>query len=209
MHGFFSNHIPQQVTTLPSDNEKMLQMLTSLAGSVLGALKGTADDRARLVMTLNTMDARMPSVSEDTAGAKEFIRALVGLLEGNPPSAEGMDEPYRGIYDRIVARALDPEGTKPGQKLDDGEKEMREFLTQIAASVVMIMRTGDTKDRSALAGRLLDLHDGMPEAASGPRALLLAMMDLLEGKGGRAQALPDPYAGFFLKVKASIERGSH
>ncbi|MBI5695010.1 MAG: hypothetical protein HZC51_04590 [Nitrospirae bacterium] len=191
---------------MPTDNEKMVQMLTSLAGSVLGALKGTPDDRARLVVTLNGMDAQMPAVSEDTADAKEFIRALVGLLEGNPPSAEGMGEPYKGIYSRIVTKAMSPDRGKPG---DAGDKEMREFLTQIAASVVMIMRTGEPKDKVELAARLREVHNGMPEGASGPRGLLLAMVELLEGRPGPSKPLPEPYAGFFQKVRESIARGSH
>lgn len=211
MHGSTAMQY-QQVNQLPTDNEKMVRMLTSLAGSVLGALKGTPDDRARLVVTLNGMDAQMPAVSEDTADAKEFIRALVGLLEGNPPSSEGMGEPYKGIYDRIVTRALSPDKRKPGDAGDAGDaadKEMREFLTQIAASVVMIMRTGEPKDKAELAARLREVHGGMPKDAAGPRGLLLAMTGLIEGNAGPAKPLPEPYAGFFRKVMESIARGSH
>ncbi len=189
---------------MPSDQDRIKSFLNNLAGAVIAAIRtGSPDDRKRLIATLRDMDAQMPGISEDTAGAKEFLSALVSLLEGNPMSAEGLAEPYAGIYAAIIKETLStgkPE--KPG-----GDKDMKEFLTQLAATVIMVMKTGTEDDQKALAGKLRETHKSIPDKdAAG--ILILALVSILEGNPFDAQALPIPYSHFYQKVVDSIGSGS-
>ena len=90
-----------------SDQEKMKEQLAALASAVITAIRrGDAGGRAQLVDALKDMDTQMPGISEDTAQAKEFLNALIGLLEGNPvarasPGTPELFHPERLALERV------------------------------------------------------------------------------------------------------------
>jgi len=191
---------------MPSDHEKVTTFLTQLAGAVTGAIKsGTADDRKRLILMLKEMDSQMPAISEDTAGAKEFLQALMSLLDGKPVGPEALSEPYNGIYAAIIKDTLadaKPEG------LHSEDEEMKEFLTQLAATVIMVMQKGTDDEKKNLAGKLREVRGAIPPDKKGVAELVLAFVSIIEGSPVDADALPSTYAHFYRKVTASIKSGS-
>lgn len=184
-----------------SDQEKTKALLGSLAGAVISAIRsGSADGRKRLVAALNEMNANMPGISEDTAQAKEFLLALISLLEGNPVSPGGLSGAYAGLYAGIVEKALAPDAGSARTGQGQGVKE---FLTQLSATAVLVMRTGMAEDKKGLALKLREIGEGMPGDEG---KFVLALADLLEGRPVDAGSLPGVYAGFFTKIVERIEK---
>jgi hypothetical protein len=182
-----------------SDQEKMKEQLAALASAVITAIRsGDAAGRAQLVYALKDMDTQMPGISEDTAQAKEFLNALIGLLEGNPVSPETLSGAYAKLYQGIVEKALAPDNASAKTTK---EQELREFLTQLSATAVLVMRGGTEEDKAGLAKRLRDIAPGMQGGAS---KLVIALACVLEGNPVDAGTLPAPYAGFYAKVIGSI-----
>ena len=189
---------------MTDEKDRITATINRLAGSVVGAIReGSADDRALLAGQLRAMEAGIPGSSGGAAEARAFLIALVGLLEGNPISAEdtkGLAEPYAGIYARITESVLRPgSGEGPGAK-----DEMKDFLTQLAASVVLVMRKGTEDERKDLARRLLEVRDGIPQEQKGAADLVLGFTAILEGRPFDPDTLPSPYSAFYKKVKHSI-----
>ena len=183
-----------------TDNEKIAAALNSMANAVVGAIRrGKPEDRIRLIETLRLMGSRTPTVPEEAAEARVFIEALISLLEGRPMAPEALAEPYRGFYDKVVQRSVAPERPHEAGPTD----EVREFLTQLAATAVMVAKTGSDDDKKALAAKLREIKAGMEEA---PGALLEALAKALEGRPVPPETLPAPYAGFYRKVVGSINK---
>jgi hypothetical protein len=204
---------------MPSDQEKVIEFFGQLASAVVHAIReGTDADRKRLVSALEEMNGGMPAVSVDSANAREFLHALIGLLTGVPQSPEGMVEPYRGIYDRILEAAMSRhaghvhgdahthvDGHGDGHAhahmdAEDADTAMKEFLTQIAASTVLVMKKGSDEDRAGLAAKLSGLLGSMPEHEKGPRSLVSAFISILKGSPVAPGTLDHPYSNIYSKV---------
>jgi len=181
-----------------SEQDKIKAFLNSLASSVIHAIKdGTAEERAGLAEAFGKMKAEMP---EGAVEEKEFLGALVGLLEGRPANSESLTGFYDAIYNRIVEKLLDT-----GRKAKPGEEdEMREFLTQLSASVVMVKRTGSPEDKKALAAKLRDIQMTLPDDKGDEAMFVLALAAILEGNPFLPDALPEPYSHVYRKLLASI-----
>ncbi len=192
---------------MTDETDRITATINRLASSVVGAIReGSADDRAQLADQLRVMEAGIPGGSGGAAEARAFLLALVGLLEGNPISPEGatrLEEPYAGIYNRITASILKTGGGKG----PDAKDEMKDFLTQLAATVVLAMKKGSEEERKGLSGKLLEIREGMPKEQKGAADLVLAFTALLEGRPFDPDSLPAPYSGFLRKVKQSITVG--
>ena len=182
-------------------------MLRSLAGAVTGAIgSGSAAERTKLVSALKDMEKNMPAaVSEDAGEAKAFLSALISLLEGRPVSAEGLAEPYSSIYTNIINEVLAP---ATGGAHGGPDDEMRNFLTQLAATVVMVMKKGTDEEKKALAEKLVEVKNGIPQDKKGAGDFLLALVSLLDGHPVDANTLPAPYANFYRRVSGSIASDS-
>jgi hypothetical protein len=186
---------------MSDDKERIMATINRLAGAVVGAIReGTADDRARLAGELKIMEAGIPGEAGDAAEAKTFLAALTGLLEGRPIDTEGLAEPYAGMYERIAKAALDARSVTHGGAND----EMKDFLTQLAASVVLMMRKGTEDEKKGLAAKLLEIIGGMPKDQEGAIGLVTALVAILEGRPSDPDTLPAPYSSFLKKVKQSI-----
>jgi len=198
---------------MPSDQEKVIEFFGQLASAVVHAIReGTDADRKRLVGALEEMNGGMPAVSEDSANAREFLHALIGLLTGVPQSPEGLVEPYRGIYERILQAAMSRHaGHEHGDGSGDGhahahvdgedaDTAMKEFLTQLAASTVLVVKKGSDEDKAGLAGKLDELINSMPEHETGPRSLVSAFISLLKGNPVEPDTLDRPYSNIYSKV---------
>jgi hypothetical protein len=189
---------------MTDEKDRVIATINRLAGSVVGAIReGSAEDRRLLAGQLRAMEAGIPGESGGAADARVFLAALVSLLEGNPIShedAKGLSEPYSGIYARITASVLKA-GDETGPEARD---EMKDFLTQLAASVVLMMRKGTEEDRRNLAAKLLEIKAGMSPDQKGAADLILAFTAILEGKPFDPESLPQPYSGFLKKVRQSI-----
>ncbi len=203
---------------MPDDRERIIEFFGQLASAVVHAIReGTDADRKRLIKSLEEMGAGMPAVSEDTANAREFLTALIGLLVGEPESPEGLVEPYRGIYDRILAAAMsrhaghehgDGHGhAHEGAQGEDAELAMKEFLTQIAASTVLVMKSGSDEDKKGLAEKLSGLLASIPEEEKGPRSLVRAFISILEGNPASPDTLMRPFSSIYKKVLHEIGAG--
>lgn len=200
---------------MPDDRERVIEFFGQLASAVVHAIKeGTGADRKRLIESLEEMNAGMPAVSEDTANAREFLTALISLLLGEPASPEGLVEPYRGIYDRILQAVLSRhaghehgDGRAHGDGHarghaggEDAELAMKEFLTQIAASTVLVMKKGSDEDKKVLAEKLGGLLASMPEEENGPRSLVGAFISILNGSPVSPDTLKRPFSAIYGKV---------
>lgn len=181
-----------------SEQDKIKAFLNSLASSVIHAIKdGTAEDRARLAEAFNKMKAEMPA---EAAEEKEFLGALIGLLEGKPATSESLTGFYDAVYNKIVEKVMDT-----GRKAEPGEADkMREFLTQLAASVVMVKRTGSPDDKKALAAKLRDIQMNLPEDKGDEAMFVLALAALIEGNPFLPDTLPEPYSHVYRKLLASL-----
>jgi hypothetical protein len=184
---------------MSSDQDNIKARLADLASAVITAIRsGDAGARKRLIAVLNGMNAQMPGISEDTAQAKEFLSALIGLLEGKPAGPETLSGAYASLYSGIVEKALAPDNAATGTGKN---QELREFLTQLSAAVVLVMRDGTDEDKKALAQKLREIAGGVQEGA---REFVIALAGILEGAPENVGALPRPYAGFYAKVLATI-----
>lgn len=200
---------------MTDDRESIIEFLGQLASAVVHAIReGTDADRKRLIKSLEEMHAGMPAVSEDTANAREFLTALIGLLVGEPESPEGLVEPYRGIYERILKAAMSRhaghehgDGHAHGGEGEDSELAMKEFLTQIAASTVLVMRKGTDEDKKGLAEKLTGLLASMPADEKGPRSLVGAFISILEGRPVSPDTLTRPFSSIYGKVLHEIGPG--
>jgi len=183
---------------MTDEQDKIKAFLNSLASSVIHAIKdGTAEDRARLAEAFNKMRAEMPAEAKEE---KEFLGALVGLLEGKPATTESLTGFYDGVYNRIVEKLLDT-----GRKAAPGDAtEMREFLTQLSASVVMVKRTGSAEDKKSLAAKLRDIQMTLPDDKGDEAMFVLALAAILEGTPFLPDALPEPYSHVYRKLLTSI-----
>jgi len=198
---------------MPSDQEKVIEFFGQLASAVVHAIReGTDADRKRLVSALEEMNGGMPAVSVDTANAREFLHALISLLTGVPQSPDGLVEPYRGIYERILQAAMSRhaghehgDGSGNGHahahvEGEDADTAMKEFLTQLAASTVLVVKKGTDEDRAGLADKLGGLLNSMPEHEKGPRSLISAFISLLKGNPVEPDTLDRPYSNIYSKV---------
>jgi len=183
-----------------SDQDIIKARLAGLASAVITAIRsGDAAGRARLIAVLNGMNAQMPGISEDTAQAKEFLSALISLLEGNPVTPESLSGAYASLYQGIVEKALAPDNA--AARTGKGQ-EPREFLTQLSAAVVLVMRDGTDEDKKGLAQKLREIAGGIQEGA---REFVIALAEILEGgPDATGKTLPGPYAGFYSKILKSI-----
>ena len=191
---------------MASDKDRITTMLKSLAGAVIGAIRsGSAAERTNLVHSLNEMEKNTPNMTEDTAEAKVFLLALISLLEGKPVSADGLAEPYAGIYIRIVSEALKTErkGSQAGP-----ENEMRDYLTQLAATVVLMMRKGTEEEKKGLGDKLRETANGIQAGNRDAGEFVLALASILEGRPVESSTLKAPYSGFYTKVLGSIASNS-
>ena len=185
------------------EKQKIQEVLKSLSGAVINAIKaGTPEDRQRLIQTLREMDAGLPGVNEDAAQAKEFLLALVSLLEGSPVSAEALSGPYQAIYAQIIQKAVI---VIPGSGAGKGRTEgARELLTQLSAAAVFAIRKGSPEERKALSAKLLEIREGI-SADDGARAFVSALAAMLDENPLDPSSLPAPYSGFFEKVVAAAK----
>jgi hypothetical protein len=182
-----------------SEQDKFKAFLNSLAASVITAIKGgNAGERAKLVAALSQMKGDMPG---DAGEEKEFLGALIGLLEGKPAGAEGLSGIYAALYGKIVERIFDT-----GRKADTGdpEKEMREFLTQLSASVIVVKRTGTPDDKKALVAKLREIQQSLPQDKYDEALFILALASIIEDNPVVPDALPEPYSHVYRKLLASI-----
>lgn len=182
-----------------SEQDKIKAFLNSLAASVITAVKsGNAEERAKLIAALTQMKGDMPG---EAGEEKEFLGALVGILEGKPAGAEGLSGIYAALYGKIVERIFDT-----GKKADaaDPVKEMREFLTQLSASVIVVKRTGTPEDKKALVAKLREIQMTLPDDKGGEAMFVLALAAILEGNPFLPDALPEPYSHVYRKLLASI-----
>lgn len=210
---------------MPNEQERIAKFFEELSGAVIHAItKGTPADRKRLVSALEQMNAGMPSVPAENVNAKEFLISLVGLLVGEPTPPTGLVEPYLGIYTHILetvfaGRAHHDEHGHPGDghgheghghphpghaHSEEDDLKMKEFLTQLAASTVMVGKKGTADDKKGLAEKLMEVRKAMPEEEAGPRALLGAFASILEGRPVSPDTLPSGYAGIYRKVLGEI-----
>ncbi len=181
-----------------SEQDKIKVFLNSLASSVIHAIKdGTAEDRARLAEAFNKMMAEMPA---EAAEEKEFLTALVGLLQGKPATSESLTGFYDAVYNKIVEKVMDT-----GKKATPGaDNEMREFLTQLSASVVLVKRTGSPEDKKALVAKLHDIQMSLPDDKGDEAMFVLALAAILEGNPFLPDTLPEPYSHVYRKLLTSI-----
>jgi len=205
---------------MPDNHDKIAHFFTELSNAVIHAIKkGTPEDRKRLIGALEQMNAGMPSEPAENVNAKEFLISLVGLLVGEPTPPTGLVEPYLGIYTHILETVFagrahhDEHGhSGDGHESPHSEEEdlqMKEFLTQLAASVVMVGKKGTVEDKKALAGKLREVHAAIPEEEKGPRALVMAFASILDGKPVDPSALPSGFKGIYGKVLTEVSSSSH
>jgi hypothetical protein len=185
------------------DQHHISAMLGNLSAAVIGAIRsGSAPERVRLVSALKEMGKNMPDMTEGTAEARAFILKLIRLLEGSPADVEPLAEPYATIYAGIVKEALAT--GRPGQVTD----ETREFLTQLAAGVVMMMKKGDDVGRKDYATRLIEVQKELVARDPDAAKFVHALVSILEGSPVAPDTLPAPYSGFYRKVLGSIRSNS-
>lgn len=195
-----------------SDNhDKIASFLTELSNAVLHAIKkGSAEDRKRLIGALEQMSAGMPSMTVEDANAKEFLMALISLLVGEPTPADSLVEPYSGIYVQILEAVFAHEGhhdhhhhhdhVYPYPEDEEKDLQLKEFLTQIAASVVMVAKKGTDEDKKGLADKLREVTNALAVDDAGPKALLAGFVSILEGKPVDPARMPGGYEGIYRKV---------
>ena len=195
--------------------ERIKAIINSMAGAVVTAIRaGTPEDRERLMGTLQVMSDQIPNVSVDTADAKEFVFALISLLDGKPVGGETLNEVYSEIYAKIVERSFRTEkrADKPAREKQPGEPEsdMREFLTQLAATVVLIMREGSTENKEEFVKKLDGIHDSLPIERRGDAGkFVLALSSILRGTPLSPVNLPTIYANVYNKILDTIKSSSH
>jgi len=187
------------------EDSKIKEFLNKLAGAVIGAIReGSSEDRARLIEVLNGMTSELPDSSAEAAQIEDFNNALVSLLEGSPVSPEGLVEPYAGIYARIVEKAL-----STGKENTSGDDEMKEFLTQLSATVVMVMKENKPEDKTALAEKLREMQRGLPPDKMDAGQFILSLVSILEGAPMLPEALPSPYVAVYRSLLSLIASSSH
>lgn len=205
---------------MPDNHDKIAHFFTELSNAVIHAIKkGTPEDRKRLIGALEQMNAGMPAMSVENANAKEFLIALVGLLVGDPEPADNLVEPYADIYAQILEAVFaghehhdhhhHGHAGPSGAHSEEEDLQMKEFLTQLAASVVMVGKKGTAEDKKALSDKLREVHAAIPEEEKGPRALVMAFASILDGKPADPSTLPSGFKGIYGKVLTEVSSSSH
>ena len=186
------------------EDQRIKEFLNKLANAVIHAIRGGLKaDRDRLVAALRQMNEEMPDSSAEAAQVEEFHSALISLLEGHPVGPETLKEPYRAIYARVVDKAL-----STGKTAEPGDDGMREFLTQLAATVVVVMRDGADEDKKGLSARLREVQADLPDGSMDAGQFVLALVSVLEGMPVMPEALPEPYSHTYRKILAIIDSSS-
>ena len=194
------------IEPLPSTSDRITAFINQIVSSVTGAIRrGSEADRHRLASSLREMEQGMAAVPEDTADARSFIAALISILEGRPVSADSLVEPYASIYVKVITDVLTPDSDRVQGGPDDA---MRNFLTQLSATVVMVMRKGAEDEKKALAVKLRDIKDGMAGGTKDAADFVLALAGLLDGRPVDADTLSAAYGKFYNRVAGSIASGS-
>jgi hypothetical protein len=177
-------------------------ILRQIANTVAHAVRsGTEDDRKRVRKTISDMLHDTPAISENTAALREFFESLLTILDGNPVSAEGMEEPFAGIYDRIIQAIATPVGATPGN-MDD---ELKQFLTQLAAGALMVCREGTEDEKSQMSARLREIEKNVVPAAAEVKPFVLALARLVDGNPVDKATLKEPYSGLYGKLLSEIK----
>lgn len=188
--------------------EKVKALINNLAGAVINAVRGgSREERKRLADTLKDMDSHMPGVSEDAAQAKEFLQALISLLEGKPISSEALSDMYRGIYEKVVEMALAAGNAMPpptARADADPETEIKEFLTQLSAAVVLVIRGGSEEEKKALAAKLLDIKKGLQAGQEDAGIFITALVSLLENNPVPPESLPPKFIKVYRRITESL-----
>lgn len=178
-------------------------ILRQIANAVAHAVRsGTEDDRMKVRKTIQDMLTDTPAISEDTASLREFFESLLTILDGSPVSAEGMSEPFRGIYDRIITYIATPAGTGGPADLDD---ELRQFITQLSAGALMVCREGTADEKARMAERLREIEKNIVPQAAEAKPFVLALVTLVEGNPVDPATLDTPYSGLFSRLLEELK----
>jgi len=185
------------------DQHRIIEMLNKLSSAVVEAIKdGSEQKRGLLIGNLSLMHSEMPGGTPEAEAARLFILKLVRLLEGSPADVEALAEPYATIYAGIVKEALAT--GQPGQVKD----EMRDFLTQLAAGVVMMMKKGDDEGRKDYVAKLDEVQKELADKDPDAGKFVHALVSILKGSPATPDTLSAPYSGFYRKVLDSIRSNS-